>query len=72
MSTPKKESMTLTTDFARRIREARDAAFLTQEDAAKKLGVSVRTYQGWESGSVFPQMRHRSIVSQFIEQEAAA
>lgn len=63
--------MTLTQDLGAKIRKARESAFLTQEQAALKLGVSVRTFQAWESGQVFPQMRHRAIVAAFLEEEAA-
>ena len=36
-------------EFARRLREAREHAGLSQEEAAKKIGVTLRSYGRWES-----------------------
>ena len=47
-----------TTSLAHRIREARYAANLSQVEAAAEMGVSPRTWQGWESGRT-PRPRHR-------------
>ncbi len=38
-------------DIAQRIAGARDAAGLTEEEVAKKLGVSIETYQAYEAGT---------------------
>jgi type I restriction enzyme M protein len=47
--------MAQTTDeFARRLRAARTAMDLTQEDVARKLGVGLRVYARWESGQGSP------------------
>lgn len=39
-------------DLADRIRRARNAADLTQQALAERVGVDLRTVQGWESGRV--------------------
>lgn len=42
------------------LREERDRRNLTQAEAAALVGVSRRTWQGWElNGQVVPQPRHR-------------
>ena len=45
-------------ELAQRIRAARITAMLSQVEAAAELGVSPRTWQGWESGTM-PWPRHR-------------
>lgn len=45
-------------ELAQRIRDARAKALLSQAEAAAELGVSVRTWQGWEAGTM-PWPRHR-------------
>jgi len=32
--------------------------FMTQTDLAKKVGVSMKTVQSWESGRSLPRLRH--------------
>lgn len=55
-----------------RLRDAREAANLTQSELAERLGVSMRSVQGWESG-VRPQPRHRRLIAAFlVEVEGAA
>lgn len=56
----------------RELREERDRRNLTQAEAAAQVGVSKRTWQGWElDGEVVPQPRHRrALVAWFIEREA--
>lgn len=43
------------TGFSTRLKEARTGATLTQEQAARKLDVTLRTYQRWESGEGEPR-----------------
>ena len=38
------------------LKQARQTADLTQEDAAKKIGVSVYTLSNWERGKFFPKV----------------
>jgi transcriptional regulator with XRE-family HTH domain len=42
--------------FAARLRELREKAGLSVEDAAGALGVSLRTYYSWESGEYAPPL----------------
>ena len=51
-------SPVLIDELAQRIRSTRIKALLSQVEAAAELGVSVRTWQGWESGTM-PWPRHR-------------
>lgn len=62
--------MTMLTDLADRLRIAREKRFLTQEQMAAELGVSARTYQEWESGRAFPQVRHRQKLADLLEEAA--
>jgi transcriptional regulator with XRE-family HTH domain len=62
----------LSTDLAASIRAARLAANLTQDELAQRIGVSMRTVQGWEAGDVFPRANHRRALVQFFTEEAAA
>lgn len=42
------------------LREERERRHLSQAEAAVQVGVSKRTWQGWElNGAVVPQPRHR-------------
>lgn len=43
-----------TDEFARRLRAARTAKDLTQEDVARRLDVGLRVYQRWEHGHGSP------------------
>lgn len=43
------------------IREQRKRLGLTQEDLAKRLGVSIRTVQNWERGGVIPATSQRAL-----------
>lgn len=62
----------ITLGLAEQLRAARQAAVLSQIELAARLGVSERTLQSWEAGTV-PQPRHRRAVLAFIaEQEATA
>lgn len=43
--------------IAMKIRQARHAAGLTQEDLARRVGVGVRNVPGWESGRSAPRAK---------------
>lgn len=45
-------------EFGRRVRAAREAADLTQDQVAKALGVNWATYQRWETGKFHPRPNH--------------
>lgn len=40
--------------FADRLKSARGSAILTQEGAARVIGIAKRTYCDWEAGNVVP------------------
>ncbi len=48
------------------LQELRDAVGLTQAAAAELLGVSLRTYQGWEIGKSAPPAWTRHLVEAAI------
>lgn len=52
--------------LAAKLKQARGDASLSQVELAERLGVSERTLQGWEAGTI-PQPRHRRKVLAFIE-----
>lgn len=56
------------------LRDERVQRNLTQAEAAAQIGVSKRTWQGWElNGAVVPQPRHRrALIDWFNEAEVAA
>lgn len=57
----------------RELREERVARNLTQAEAATQVGVSKRTWQGWElDGEVVPQPRHRRALVDWLATEEAA
>lgn len=43
-------------DFHARLKELRLQSFMMQKEIAMKLGVSVRTFQGWETGRTEPNI----------------
>lgn len=45
--------------FGLRLRAAREAADLTQEQVAERLGVTQSAVQKWESGAAWPRGPHR-------------
>lgn len=56
------------------LRRARERAYLSQQDAAERIGVSVRTYRTWEqSDHPDPWPRHKAAIARFLrESEEAA
>jgi transcriptional regulator with XRE-family HTH domain len=58
------------TEVGRRIAVARNAAGLTQEELANRLGVTRRSVQGYEAGSVAP-FRHLDVLSQVLGRSSA-
>lgn len=43
-------------DIGKKLRDARNAAKLTQESAAESLGVSRQTVSNWETGKTYPDI----------------
>ena len=43
--------------LAQRIKEAREAAGLTQEELGESVGVTMQTVYRWEAGTVFPRIQ---------------
>ena len=43
-------------DIGKKLRDARNAAGLTQESAAESLGVSRQTISNWETGKTYPDI----------------
>ena len=56
-------------ELAQRIRDTRREAMLSQVEAAAELGVSPRTWQGWESGTN-PLPRHRRALAAWFARVA--
>ena len=55
-------------NYAQKIREYRQRKFLTQEDFAKLLGVSVPCVTRWENGKYEPTMKvKKKLYELFIE-----
>jgi transcriptional regulator with XRE-family HTH domain len=52
--------------FGEQLREAREAANLSQKELSDRLGVSPRTVQYWEAGKI-PQPKHRRAIAAFID-----
>ena len=59
-------------DIANRIERARNALGVSQEQAAKKWGVSLRTLQNWEQGVNAPRGLGLVALRQMIAQETGA
>lgn len=55
--------------FGQDLRAERRRRLLTQEEAAKQVGVSTRTWQGWElNGITAPRMKHqRALIAWLAE-----
>lgn len=68
-------TVTSQTDKARelgsRLREAREAANLTQDELAERLGMSRRSLQDCELGLAWPRSKRRRRIIAFIEEQAA-
>lgn len=58
--------------FGSELREERESRHLTQEEAATKVGVSTRTWQLWELGSVVPRAKHRRALIDWLNPEDVA
>lgn len=43
--------------FAKRLRVARETSGLTQQAAAERIGISLRTYAAYEGGKKFPELK---------------
>lgn len=55
-------------NYAQKIREYRERKFLTQEELAKLLGVSIPSITRWENGKFEPTMQVKKKLYQlFIE-----
>ncbi len=57
--------------LAERVRKGRASRFLSQREAAEMVGVSERTWQGWESGTT-PRPSHRRALEAFLAEREAA
>lgn len=53
--------------LAARIREARTAAGISQEEAARRIGVVHRTYTRWERGETLGFIGHIGAIAQALE-----
>lgn len=55
--------------FGQELRAERRRRLLTQEEAAEQVGVSTRTWQGWElNGITAPRMKHqRALIAWLAE-----
>lgn len=49
------------------LKQARVLANLTQEESAKKLGVSPNTLSNWERGKTFPRMNQIEMISKIYD-----
>lgn len=58
--------------FARRLIDVRHARILTQAEVAERIGCSVRSYQSYEAGRVFPHPRTRRRIDEWLAEEQAA
>lgn len=53
--------------LAARIKQVRESAVLTQNELAEHLGVSERTLQNWEAGTL-PRAKHRRRLLAFLSE----
>ena len=53
--------------FSDRIKEIRQAAFLSQEAFAKELGVSFATVNRWESGKTKPTYKTMKLIDEYCK-----
>lgn len=58
------EGEAVANELGRRIREERERRVLTQEEAARELGINARSLQAYEAGKALPrQARRRAILA---------
>lgn len=55
--------------FGAAVRKERDRRHLSQQEAAREIGVAVRTLQGWEISDVVPHPKHRRAVIEWLGHE---
>lgn len=53
--------------FSEDIRRIRRKAFLTQEDFAKKIGVSFATVNRWETGRAKPNLKTMKLIDDYCK-----
>ena len=56
-------------DYPKMIKEYREKTFLTQEDLARKLGVSYVTVNRWENGKFEPTMKIKKKLNKLFIKE---
>jgi len=52
--------------YRHNLRKARKAKGLTQKEAARAVGVSVRTWMSWEYGVRTPSLKHACRVAELL------
>jgi transcriptional regulator with XRE-family HTH domain len=63
----------ISAQLASRLLEVRKDRILTQEEVARELGISTRSYQGYEAGDGrLPRQRTRRRIEQWLMDEAWA
>lgn len=50
-----------------KLKEAREKTGLTQVEAAKKAGISERTYQSYEAGKRQPNVQSAKLIAQILK-----
>lgn len=53
--------------FATRLRERREANGMSQQDLAKRLGVTVDAVQNWERAKNFPRLKTRPLLCEVLD-----
>lgn len=53
--------------FTEDIKKIRRKAFLTQEDFAKKIGVSFATVNRWETGKAKPNLKTMKLIDDYCK-----
>lgn len=53
-------------DIGKKLRDARNAAGLTQESAAESLGVSRQSVSNWETGQSYPDFQRLVLLSDYF------
>ena len=54
--------------FAEDIKKIRRKAFLSQEEFAKKLGVSYTTVNRWETGKAKPNLKTMKLIDEYCKE----